>query len=121
MPLPPTPPAPPQMAAAGTAPAAPQKADRGGKEARGKIVAGIGLEMLRIAIPLLGNSPLGLMVAQSVAKLGREITKPPQDLMQSEMTFMQQQLAAGGGGQPGPAAGPAMPPTPPAPPMAQAA
>src|SRR6266446_571614 len=104
--LPPAPPAPPSpMAAAGTAPAAPRTPDRGGKEARGKIVAGLGLEMLRIAIPLLGNTPLGIRVSEMVARLGKEITKPAADLGQSEMTFMQQQLFPGGGspgGGPGP-------------------
>ena len=106
------------MAGAGTSPAAPQHADRGGKESRGKIVAGLGLEMLRIAVPLLGNTPLGQRVAETVAKLGKEISKPPTDLGQSEMQFMSQQLFPGGatgtsGAQGGPM--PNMPPTPPPP------
>jgi len=109
-----------QPQAGGTSPAAPAQADRSGKEARGKVVAGLGLEMMRVAIPLLGNTPLGQRVAEAVAKLGREITKPPADLGQSELKFMGSQLYGGGG--PGGAAGPqgarpGMPPTPPAPPM----
>src|SRR3989442_1594730 len=119
--LPPLPPRPPTLpTAAGTAPAAPATQDRSGKEARGKIVAGLGLEMMRIAIPLLGNTPLGQRVAEVVAKLGREIAKPPQDLGQSELKFMGSQLYPGGPGpapQGPPPAMPGPPPVPPAPPM----
>lgn len=80
--------------------------------------------MMRVGIPLLGNSPLGIMVAEVVAKLGKQITKPPQDLMHSELNFMSQQLGGAGGGAAGPVGGapprPMMPPAPPAPPMGAA-
>lgn len=95
----------------------PMQADRSGKQARGKVVAGLGLEMLRIAIPLLGGDKLGQVVADCVAKLGREVSKPPQDLGESELKFMQSQLAGGGGPAGGGAPKPGgMPPTPAPPP-----
>ena len=73
-------------------PAQPGQPDRGGKEARGKVVAGLGLELLRIAIPLLGNSEDGQSLAEVVAKLGKRFVKPAADLGQSEMKFMGSQL-----------------------------
>lgn len=119
--LPPTPPPPPgagMPGPGGTSPAMPQQADRGGKEARGKVVAGLGLEMLRIAIPLLGNSKMGLIVSECVSKLGREVSKPPADLGAAELKFMESQLGAGGAGPQGGAPKPmqGMPPTPAPPP-----
>ena len=105
----------------GTAPAMPQQADRGGKEARGKIIAGLALELARISIPMLGNTELGQEIASFVAKIGRRLSKPPQDLGQSELKFMGSQLwpPAQSGGADG-AARPAMPPPPPPPPQAPA-
>jgi len=73
-------------------PALPGQADRGGKEARGKVVAGLGLELLRIAIPLLGNSEDGQSLAEVVAKLGKRFVKPAADMGQAEMKFMGSQL-----------------------------
>jgi hypothetical protein len=112
----------------GTAPAMPGQVQSSGKEARGKVIAGLGLEMLRIAIPLLGNTPDGLAVVEVVAKLGKKFAKPAADLQKSELTFMQSQLGGGGGpmagaGAQGPQAPPQMPapgamPAPPAMPMA---
>ena len=109
----------------GTSPAAPGRPDRSGKEARGRIVTGLALEMARIAIPLLGNSEDGIELANFVAKFGKRFVKPPQDLGQSELKFMGSQLFGGGGAPPGAQAPPqggasgGMPPTPPIPtPMA---
>ena len=78
----------------GTAPAmpGPMGAQQDGKIARGKVVAGLGLEMLRIAIPLLGNTEEGLLVTEVSAKLAKRFVKPPKDMQQSELTFMQSQL-----------------------------
>jgi hypothetical protein len=111
----------------GTAPAMPGQVQSSGKEARGKVIAGLGLEMLRIAIPLLGNTPDGLAVVEVVAKLGKKFAKPAADLQKSELTFMQSQLGGGGGGMPaGPGAqaqqAPQAPPAMPTPaPMPMAA
>lgn len=80
------------MPAMGMGAAMPNAPQRGGKEARGKVVAGLGLELLRMAIPLLGMSEDGQAVTEVVAKLGKKFGKPPQDLGQSEMKFMQSQL-----------------------------
>jgi len=75
-----------------TAPAMPNAPQLGGKELRGRTVAGLALELLRMSMPMLGNSEDGQAVAEVVAKLGRKFAKPPQDLAQSELKFMQSQL-----------------------------
>jgi hypothetical protein len=96
----------------------PQHADRAGKEARGKVVAGLGLEMLRISIPLIGNTDLGHEIAITVGKLGRRLQKPPEDLGQSELKFMGSQLYPPPQAPAEKAGG--LPPTPPPPPSAPA-
>lgn len=123
MPMPGMPPAPPMPqgpSAGGTSPAAPAQPERGGKEARGRVVAGLALELARVAIPLLGNSQDGVDLAKFVSTFGKRFVKPPEDLGKSELQFMQSQIFPTGaqGGPPG--GGP--PPMPGAPPLpAQAA
>ena len=97
----------------GTSPAMPGKVPQDGKIARGKVVAGLGLEMLRVSIPLLGNSEEGLLVTEVTAKLAKRFMKPPEDLGKSELGFMQSQLFGQGGpagGAPGGAAPGGAPP-----------
>ena len=89
------PPGPPQMPQGQVEPAAaPQP--KGGQEARGKIIAGLATELVRIAIPLFPKeSPMGIALAETAAKLGRIFAKPPEDLGQAELKFMSQQLYPG--------------------------
>ena len=69
---------------------------KGGQEARGKIIAGLGLEMIRTAIPMFPKeSDLGVACAEVAAKLGRIFQKPEQDIGQAELKFMGQQLYPG--------------------------
>jgi hypothetical protein len=88
---------------AGTAPAmpGPMGARQDGRVARGKIVAGMMLELGRIAIPMLGNTEEGLLVTEVVAKLAKRFMKPPKDLQQSEFQFIQSQLGGQGGADQG--------------------
>lgn len=120
-----------------TAPAMVAPQQKGGKDMRGKVVAGLAMELLAIALPMLSQSkgqdgrPSEDAVAVSDAynKLLKHFAKPPADLGQSELKFMQSQLypvprppamdsgqgirqsLAGMGVQPG-APGGAQPPTP---------
>lgn len=74
--------------------AAPQQ--KGGQEARGKIIAGLATELARIAIPMFPKeSPMGIALAETAAKLGKIFAKPPEDLGQAELKFMGQQLYPG--------------------------
>jgi len=69
------------------------KGPKDGQEARGKILAGLGLETIRRAIPMFpADSSLGIMLAEVTAKLGKEFAKPPEDLGQAELKFLQSQL-----------------------------
>lgn len=66
---------------------------KGGQEARGKLLAGLGVEMLRIAIPMFPKeSDFGITLAEVSAKLGKMFAKPPADLGQAELKFMGSQL-----------------------------
>lgn len=111
----------PQPPSQGAAPAmpGPGQMQQGGKEARGKVVAGLGLEMLRISIPLLANSEDGQAVIEAVAKLGKRFVKPAEDLGQAELKFMGSQMFGGGAG--GPGGGPGAAPSAPSPSMPQPA
>ena len=67
-----------------------------GQEARGKIVAGLGLELIRTAISLFPKeSDFGIALAETAAKLGKIFQKPEQDMGQAELKFMSQQLYPG--------------------------
>jgi hypothetical protein len=69
---------------------------KGGQEARGKVIAGLALEMARMAIPLFPKeSTMAIMLAEIAAKMGKEFAKPPEDLGQAELKFMGQQLYPG--------------------------
>ncbi len=69
---------------------------KGGQEARGKVVAGLALEMARLAITMFPKeSPMAIALAETAAKLGRIFQKPEQDLGQAELKFMGQQLYPG--------------------------
>ena len=127
MPMPGAPPMPPgAMAPPGGPPAmgspappgaaSPMAPKQGGQEARGRVMAGLGLELLRMAIPLFGNSPDGQAIVEVVAKLGKKFVKPPADLGAAELKFMGSQLGQGGPKPAGPGGG--MPPPPPPPPGA---
>ena len=66
---------------------------KGGQEARGKVVAGLGLEMVRMAISMFPKeSDFAIALAETAAKLGKLFQKPDQDMGQSELKFMQSQL-----------------------------
>lgn len=66
---------------------------KGGTEARGKIVAGLGLEMIRHAISMFPkDSDFSITLSEMSAKLGKMFKKPPQDLGQAELKFMGSQL-----------------------------
>ena len=67
-----------------------------GQEARGQVVAGLGLEMVRTAITMFPKeSPMAIALAETAAKLGKLFKKPEQDLGQAELKFMGQQLYPG--------------------------
>jgi hypothetical protein len=87
---------PPGATAPGTmAPAMPGPGDGGkpGKEQRGRVLAGLGLHVLTIALPILGpTSPEGAAVADAISKLGKTFAKPPADIGQSEMKFLNSQM-----------------------------
>jgi hypothetical protein len=69
---------------------------KGGQEARGDIVAGLGLEMIRMAQAMYpGTSEKGILLAEVSAKLGRGFKKPPQELGEAELKFMHQSLYPG--------------------------
>src|SRR3990167_10498190 len=69
---------------------------KGGQEARGKVVAGLGLEMVRMAIAMFPKeSDFAISLAETAAKLGKLFQKPDQDLGQAELKFMGQQLYPG--------------------------
>lgn len=69
---------------------------KGGQEARGKIIAGLALELARTAIPMFPKeSPMAIMLAEIAAKMGKEFAKPPEDLGQAELKFMGQSLYPG--------------------------
>lgn len=73
-----------------------QPQPKGGQEARGKILAGLGLEMVRIAIPMFPKeSPMAIALAETAAKLGKQFQKPPEDLGMAELKFMQNQIYPG--------------------------
>ena len=73
-----------------------QPQPKGGQEARGKVVAGLGLEMVRVAITLFPKeSDFAIALAETAAKLGKLFQKPEQDLGQAELKFMGQQLYPG--------------------------
>jgi hypothetical protein len=77
--------------------AAPQE----GKMARGRVLGGIGLEMLRMAASQFkGDSEEGIALMEAAVKLGKMFKKPPADMEESELKFMQAQLRGGGGGSP---------------------
>ena len=73
-----------------------QPQPKGGQEARGKVVAGLALEMARLAITMFPKeSPMAIALAETAAKLGKIFQKPEQDLGQAELKFMGQQLYPG--------------------------
>lgn len=80
-------------------------------------MAGLALQLLRMAIAHLGNTKEANDVASAVAKLGRTFPPPPADLGQAELKFMGSQLGAQGPPAGGAAPG-GMPPRPPMPPGA---
>ncbi len=66
---------------------------QGGKEARGKIVAGLGLEMVRMAIAMFPKeSDMAIALAETAAKLGKHFKKPEEDMGAAELKFMGSQL-----------------------------
>ena len=63
-----------------------QPQQKGGQEARGKVVAGLGLEMCRLAITMFPKeSTMAIALAETAAKLGKLFQKPEQDLGQAEL------------------------------------
>ena len=69
---------------------------KGGQEARGKIVAGLGLEMVRAAISMFPKeSDFAIALAETAAKLGKLFQKPDHDMGQAELKFMGSQLYPG--------------------------
>jgi len=73
-----------------------QPQPKGGQEARGQIIAGLGLEMVRTAIPMFPKeSDMAIALAEIAAKLGKMFKKPPEDLGKAELKFMEQQLFPG--------------------------
>ncbi len=69
---------------------------KGGQEARGKVVAGLGLEMVRMAISMFPKeSDMAIALSETAAKLGKMFQKPDQDMGQAELKFMGSQLYPG--------------------------
>lgn len=76
-----------------TAPAMVAPEAKPGKELRGRTIAGLALELLSIALPQLGAmSDEGQAVAGVIKTLGSKFSRPPRDLGEAEMKFMQSQL-----------------------------
>ena len=63
------------------------------------VQAGLGLEMLRMAVPNLGNSKVGLDLNAFLAKFGKHFLKPEPGLGKSELRYMESQMYGGGGPQ----------------------
>mgnify|MGYP001572090272 CR=1 FL=1 len=69
---------------------------KGGEEARGKVIAGLALAMIRIAIPKFSKeSDLAIVLSEVSAKLGKQFQKPEEDMGLAELKFMQSQLFPG--------------------------
>jgi hypothetical protein len=69
---------------------------KAGQEARGKVVAGLGLEMVRMAISMFPKeSDMAIALSETAAKLGKMFQKPDQDMGQAELKFMGSQLYPG--------------------------
>lgn len=112
MPGPPPMPAPSMPSSPmGTAPAMPGQVQQGGKEARGKILGGMALEVARLAMMQYpASSPDAVFLSEIIAKMGKRFSRPQADMMQSELKFMGSQLGAEGGPQGAPS--PQGPPAP---------
>lgn len=80
--------------------ATPMAPRRGGQEAQGEVLAGLGLHFLRKAVSMLGSTPKGQKVAEAIARLGKEFVVPAGDLSQSELKFASAQAPGGGPSSP---------------------
>ena len=73
-----------------------------GQQARGKVIAGIGAQMIREAASMFPiDSDENVSLTKSSLELAKMFMKPPEDLGMAELKFMASQLwGQGGGGSP---------------------
>lgn len=75
-----------------------------GKEARGRVLAGLALEILATSIPMLGKSEDAVVVADAYNKLLKKFAKPPADMGEAELKFIGSQIYPQAQSAPGQAA-----------------